>query len=289
MPEYITNPLSVKYTLPEFNNTSQNYQKWLDIFNRLVNYFTSIASSTNRLSISGNCVARLSGTLYDFNINAIGIVDNGPLKRIQVWIVDSQYPYLYIDMFTVNQSLSTSFYNRNTSGPVNGSPNTLTIVSSEYYQIVTAEVTMELYQLNCESIRVDKSGYIVLIKTIYGNFKEITSITSPSIIIAYDEVINFNYVYIPQLSRYYFVEEVISVRKGLWQLRLKVDVLMTYKTTILQQKGYISRCAFEYNFDIVDNERIAENRTDVEIVVADETIFDSPMPLTDTIINYKED
>ena len=50
----------------------------------------------------------------------------------------------------------------------------------------------------------------------------------------------FNYVYIESLNRYYFVKE-ISQDGDLCTIRLKVDVLFTYKDKILASSGTLSQ------------------------------------------------
>ena len=57
----------------------------------------------------------------------------------------------------------------------------------------------------------------------------------------YDYVLSANYCYIPEFNRYYYIEDIVSINNNLWQLILKVDVLMSWKKEIYQQKGFVSR------------------------------------------------
>ena len=52
--------------------------------------------------------------------------------------------------------------------------------------------------------------------------------------------VNFNYVYIDSLNRYYFVSE-ISQDGDICTVRLKVDVLYTYKDKILASSGILTQ------------------------------------------------
>ena len=61
----------------------------------------------------------------------------------------------------------------------------------------------------------------------------------------------YNYAYIPNFDRYYFIEEWYFDR-ALWTATLKVDVLATYKTQIGNANLYVMRCASEHNGDIID-------------------------------------
>lgn len=65
-----------------------------------------------------------------------------------------------------------------------------------------------------------------------GELKDGTSVTDPSILIEYSDPHIFNYVYIPEFARYYFITDIVSVRMGLWEVYLHVDVLKTYEDDI---------------------------------------------------------
>lgn len=52
--------------------------------------------------------------------------------------------------------------------------------------------------------------------------------------------VNFNYVYVDSLHRYYFVSE-ISQDGDVCTVRLKVDVLMTYKDKILASNATLTK------------------------------------------------
>ena len=61
----------------------------------------------------------------------------------------------------------------------------------------------------------------------------------------------YNYAYIPNFDRYYFIEEWYFDR-ALWTASLKVDVLATYKTEIGNSNLYVMRCASEHDGSIID-------------------------------------
>lgn len=62
----------------------------------------------------------------------------------------------------------------------------------------------------------------------------------------------FNYCYIPDFKRYYFVRE-WTYDRGLWIGSLAVDVLATYKNYIGASNLYVLRAAGAYDGNIVDN------------------------------------
>ena len=162
--------------------------------------------------------------------------------------------------------------------------------STDFYEYIAdsgsiSQIALNVYQNSSESNRVDKTDFLTYIDTLMGTFKDATSITEPTIIIDRD-VIEFNYVYIPYLARYYYVEEVISLRKNLWQVKLKVDVLMSYADLIRQQTGLIDRNEFYFNTELVDNNIIVENKPIVD-TLSQSTIF-TVDNLGQALINYKD-
>lgn len=62
----------------------------------------------------------------------------------------------------------------------------------------------------------------------------------------------YNYAYIPDFGRYYFIEEWFF-DKALWTASLRVDVLATYKSNIGDSTLYVLRAANEYDGDVIDN------------------------------------
>lgn len=62
----------------------------------------------------------------------------------------------------------------------------------------------------------------------------------------------FNYCYIPDFERYYFIRE-WNFDRGLWIGSLAVDVLATYKTEIGSSNLYVLRAAGAYDGNIIDN------------------------------------
>lgn len=70
-------------------------------------------------------------------------------------------------------------------------------------------------------------------RTYRGNLRQEASITNPQIIIEAENLSLFNYMYIPQFGRYYYITDIVSIRNNLWSVFGKVDVLMSFKDGIL--------------------------------------------------------
>ena len=68
---------------------------------------------------------------------------------------------------------------------------------------------------------------------INGALRDATSVKNPVITIEYPGTITgFNYCYIPDFGRYYYISDISAVRYGLWALTMRVDVLMSFKDDI---------------------------------------------------------
>lgn len=65
-----------------------------------------------------------------------------------------------------------------------------------------------------------------------GSLKDETSVTNPVVMMELENPTGFNYAYIPEFGRYYFIDDMVSVRTGLWKISMKVDVLESFKNSI---------------------------------------------------------
>lgn len=151
---------------------------------------------------------------------------------------------------------------------------------TDFYEVITQNetipttFTMNLFQNKAEKIRVDKSNYLTSVGSLDGTLRTSVQITKPTIRIELSGVPNFNYVYIPQFNRYYYVDEIVSVSKDIWDIVLSVDVLMSFKDTIRSQCAFVERNQFVFDPDIEDNKRSYEKNPEFEYVELPNTIFD---------------
>lgn len=79
-------------------------------------------------------------------------------------------------------------------------------------------------------------------------FKDEVNIFNPTIVLKYDDLIDFNYMYIEKFKRYYFIESVEVFPNKIYHLTLKCDVLMSFKDDILNSYGNIIRQTNYNNF-----------------------------------------
>lgn len=73
-----------------------------------------------------------------------------------------------------------------------------------------------------------------------GALRDASSIIAPSILIQ-SNPIGYNYAYIPEFGRYYYIKNITTFRKGAYIVDLKCDVLMSFKDEILNMSGIVSR------------------------------------------------
>lgn len=83
--------------------------------------------------------------------------------------------------------------------------------------------------------------------------KDQTSINNPTVLLEYSgNPCTWNYARIDEFQRYYWISEWKSVRNGLWEVSMRVDVLGTYKTNIGASSNYVLRAASDHDMDVSD-------------------------------------
>ena len=92
-----------------------------------------------------------------------------------------------------------------------------------------------------------------------------TSVTSPTVIIggitSLDTISDYNYAYIAQCHRYYYINDIIALSGGRVKLLLSVDVLMTYKTDILNSTQLVTRQKNKGKMYLADADWTVDGRT----------------------------
>lgn len=155
----------------------------------------------------------------------------------------------------------------------------------ETYKPPSSTFDIAIYHNTAEPNRVDKTSFLTLVNTLWGALREECSIITPSILIKATSLPSFNYAYIPEFNRFYFVTGITSVRTGLWRIDLNVDVLMTYKSGILDLSAVIGRQEFSYNPDLVDSELPVEKQDEITVEEISSTAFSTELTGAD-VYNY---
>ena len=91
---------------------------------------------------------------------------------------------------------------------------------------------------NSEKNKINKS--LTAGVTLSGTLRNESNVVNPSIVINIDNPTIYNYAYIEDFGRYYFITDYISLRTGIWQINLKSDVLMSFKDSILASSVLIN-------------------------------------------------
>lgn len=114
-------------------------------------------------------------------------------------------------------------------------------------------MTIIIYQNKSEGNVLNKDIHEVVQLT--GTLRDGTSILNPTIVVESDEpnIVWANYIYIVEWGRYYFINGIANIRNNVWSFDCHVDVLMTYKATILQQSGIVARQEYLYNLYLDDD------------------------------------
>ncbi len=106
------------------------------------------------------------------------------------------------------------------------------------------EYTLKLYKNSSENNDVQKT---LSNETVIQGFSRVpVDILSPVIDLAGIEANTFNYCYVEELKRYYYIENMTLSPNGITRLSMRVDVLMSYRKDILASQGVITKNR-EYN------------------------------------------
>ena len=96
-----------------------------------------------------------------------------------------------------------------------------------------------------------------------GTLRDSCNLIEPVLNIQNESVIRYNYAYIPDFKRYYFIKKITSLRKGLWTIEFEVDPLMSFKGDILALQVVVDKQSSDSIGDeyIDDGSLVADNNT----------------------------
>lgn len=69
--------------------------------------------------------------------------------------------------------------------------------------------------------------------TLSGNLRGESSVINPSFVVELQNPTQYNYCFIPEFNRYYYITNIVSMRTNIWRIDCSVDVLMSYQAQIL--------------------------------------------------------
>ena len=104
--------------------------------------------------------------------------------------------------------------------------------------------TLKLYKNSSENNDVSKT--LSDEHKVTGYSRVVVDMLNPVIELAGIEVNSYNYCYVQELNRYYYIENINISPNGVYRLSMRIDVLMTYRDDIMASHGLITKNR-EYN------------------------------------------
>lgn len=142
-------------------------------------------------------------------------------------------------------------------------------------------MTIDFYKINDVKNKINKTlGIPYTISNVFFKSNNI-DIIKPFLRLSRD-MTQYNYCFIRELNRFYFIEDVVIENNGIRNYKLSIDVLMSYKTEIMNNKTHIIESENVINADNIEyseknNEVVStfnfpdnpfeDNKTDVLICV----------------------
>lgn len=105
---------------------------------------------------------------------------------------------------------------------------------------------------------------ITSVQEIQGNLKGDCSMLNPSFSLAISNI-DFNYLYVPEFKRYYFVTDKVYNINGLIDVNCEVDVLYTYKDMILKSEAIVTRATNKANVYLPDSNYVVTPREKLDL------------------------
>lgn len=102
---------------------------------------------------------------------------------------------------------------------------------------------IDLFTCTAERNRVNKNAFLANRFTMDGTIKHQTS--AMNVVIEIEKtnpvIYNYNYMYIAEFKRFYFIDEITNVSNKRWIIRASVDVLFSFKNDILNMECVIDK------------------------------------------------
>lgn len=102
---------------------------------------------------------------------------------------------------------------------------------------------ISLFTCTAENERVDKTDFISNRFVLDGSFRNESNVIDPVILVEKTNPNEFfyNYMFIPEFERWYFITDMRTVRTNLWEIHGHVDVLYTWRVGIQQTRAIIDK------------------------------------------------
>lgn len=113
--------------------------------------------------------------------------------------------------------------------------------------------------------------------TFVGVPRDEISVMNPIIRFESDDILRYNYAYIPSLERYYSIVDRTAFRQGVWDVTFAVDVLMSFRRDISDLYVVVDKQSMVDNGNeyIDDGSLVSEN-------VMFQSVYEFPAGFNDT-------
>lgn len=129
---------------------------------------------------------------------------------------------------------------------------------------------IDLFTCTAERNRVDKSQYLTNRFTLEGAFRDSTSAMEIVVDVEKSNPLkyNYNYMYISEFNRYYFITDISTIVNDIWRISATVDVLMSFKNDILSADAIIDKVEAENNANLYldDGSFVMDSRKYNEVI-----------------------
>ena len=112
---------------------------------------------------------------------------------------------------------------------------------------MAGSITIDLYNVSDDNEKINKT--LGTAKEFTNcSIKEQTDVTNITLRIqTTDNLSEYNYAYVSEYGRYYVIDRIETTPTGYWVLSCRCDVLMSFKTQILNLRGTVTRSESLYN------------------------------------------
>lgn len=129
---------------------------------------------------------------------------------------------------------------------------------------------INLFTCTAEHNRVNKNPFMANRFVMDGTIKKATSTLNLVIEIEKSNPVkyDYNYMYIAEFDRYYFIDDIVNVSNNRWQIHASVDVLMSFMNDILQTNAIIDKSELENNANMYldDGSFVMDSRKYNEVI-----------------------
>ena len=101
-------------------------------------------------------------------------------------------------------------------------------------------MTFNIYNYAGDPSKINKAGSLGTGVSMTGTLREPANMVTPEILAEIDPS-GYNYAYISEFGRYYWIVDAQAVRNGLFRIRMKSDPLASFAGQILALPAYCTR------------------------------------------------